>query len=1045
MKNRYSPRILGIITVCIATALAVTRSSGQGSSEGYRGVEAVLQQAAETQQSTTNKTLSPTAQLRADMKSFAKQSATLTPPEAATQWLALVDRFIQLTASAADSFGQTGDTQPLQPQELIEALPPPGAWTELAKAIESRPSGQDADAVHQVGLRLLAHTLTGDTVKRQEDLNTLQSLAAKAKSNQANFYNSLFDQLSSSLLALQDNPDAVLQALESKIANQRAEEFYEPQLQIPDLVSLVGPQKAEAFLRDALVKTKDQLEIDNGTATDTLAQKLALELVGQLKAPQWSLVNSLDSVDLYEALEKRFGATETNQIPVAIPGMPSMAVPAQTPGDYQKQNARIYYLLGLISQGRTTNAVEIAEQFKTEENVSIPDEVVHEMERDGFTMQLNDFFHELLQQDPELPFWDEYVQLAANAEQTSQMVVLVQTSMAKPDLSKNQRAHLRQLLCQALLADDQVEAGVAELRQLLQTNEQPFPAMRFSDNDDRGHLGLQLAQIGHLLNHPEWQEEGIAVAKDDMLKPQTPYDYLGDSTAILLAKFLEEIGRGPEAESVLALALSNAVARQSSAPQYESSDVNSPSSSILGALARLYHDAGRNADVIKLFDQAPYWGAKDLAKLNTSQIDLEDLEPSFSFKHTPVPVGYYLASALAKTGHPDEGHKILDVLLTQSAGCDRLYELLLSLDDEQVPAELDVLFGRDQFEERPLIWKAHYLRAHQRLAEAEQTARKAISIDPTDGEEGPGDRLRAYGELAEIRAAQGDTNEAATLHGAVEAVQEVERADQYESAGLLKRAVVMYQDSLTHFANAYCIHARLAILFSDMGQFDKAEEHYRRAYELMPDSFGRVESYCFGCQRAFDGERAQGIAEKVFTQLVQQTPNKPQVHYLLGYLRDEEGRYQEAMTNYLAAVRLDPDYLNAWAKIASLSDHVFQTATNRDAVVFNLLRLDPLGRHTCQSFNSVSDLAALWNNVAMANSKQPVAPDNLYPLAASKLEIEKQEEQNKTGSQQQEMMNEVVLQQNGQTVTPGAAIAQNAFIQAAQTMLGQDATMAFNE
>ncbi len=213
----------------------------------------------------------------------------------------------------------------------------------------------------------------------------------------------------------------------------------------------------------------------------------------------------------------------------------------------------------------------------------------------------------------------------------------------------------------------------------------------------------------------------------------------------------------------------------------------------------------------------------------------------------------------------------------------------------------------------------------------------------------------------------------------------------------------------------------------------------------MPDSFGRVESYCFGCQRAFDGERAQGIAEKVFTQLVQQTPNKPQVHYLLGYLRDEEGRYQEAMTNYLAAVRLDPDYLNAWAKIASLSDHVFQTATNRDAVVFNLLRLDPLGRHTCQSFNSVSDLAALWNNVAMANSKQPVAPDNLYPLAASKLEIEKQEEQNKTGSQQQEMMNEVVLQQNGQTVTPGAAIAQNAFIQAAQTMLGQDATMAFNE
>jgi tetratricopeptide (TPR) repeat protein len=369
--------------------------------------------------------------------------------------------------------------------------------------------------------------------------------------------------------------------------------------------------------------------------------------------------------------------------------------------------------------------------------------------------------------------------------------------------------------------------------------------------------------------------------------------------------------------------------------------------------------------------------------------------------------------------------------------------LLLSLDDENVPAELDALFARDQFEERPLIWKAHWLRTHQHLAEAEQAARQAITIDPTDGEEGPGDRIRAYVELAEIRAARGDTNEAATLRGVVQSVHQAELADQFHAAGLLKRAVAMYQDSLNRFADAYCIHARLAVQLSDMGLHQQAEEHYRRAYELMPDQFGRMESYCFGCERAFDGERAQGIAEKVFTELAQKTPNKPQVHYLLGYLREDEGRYPEALTNYHAAVRLDPDYLNAWVKIEGISSHVFQPAPERDAVVFNLLRLDPLGRHTHPSFENVSDLAALWSNVAIAAGKRPAKPESLYPLPASKAQVEKQAAQ--ASEQDRDMEYRFRSQELEENITPGKAIGQNGFVRAAQELLGNQAANTADE
>jgi len=1038
------------MTLLAACALAVIGNAGRALAGEYQGAEAVLRRAAEggSSSKTNQEPASPSSQLRADFKAFGQRSATLAPAEAAKQWLALADRFNQLAEETpVNYYGQAREDRPLEAQDLLEALPSPAAWAELAKAIESRPPGEGAQALHELGLRLLAHTLTGDAAKRRDDVTALEVLAAKAKSNQAYFYNSLFEELSRSIVAQQDNPDAVLQTLESKLAAQQSQEGYQSDLQIPDLVALVGPEKAEAFLRRALVKSKSPLQIGEATATAALAQKLALQLVKELKTPQWSLVNSLDTVDLYEAMDKRFATTETNEVPVAMPGLPAMPLPTETFGNYEKQTARVYYLLGLIAHRRTSDAVKVAKQFEKDNNAYFPEDAIREMERGGFTSQLNDFFHDLLQQSPELPFWDEYVQLAAHADKTAEMVKLVQTTMAKPDLSKGQRMQLQQLLYQALLASDDVDAGVAELRRLLvQTNKQPAALQRSYAREDRDALAFKLAQIGHLLNRPEWQEEGIAVAKEAVQKPDvSEYSYWGNSSAILLAKFLEDLNRGPEAESVLALALSNVVVQQKRAESPGYGDRSTPATQILAALAQLYHQAGRDADVLHLFDQAPYWGVKDLAKLNTGRIDLEELVDNFSHKHTPVPVGYYLASALAKTGHSVEARKLLDALFIQSPGCDRLYELLLSLDDERIPAELDVLFARDQFEERPLIWKAHWLRTHQHLEEAEQSVRKAISIDPTDGEEGPGDRLRAYAELAEIRANRGDTNEAASLRGAVEAVHQAELADQFHTAGLLKQAVAMYQDSLKHFADAYCIHARLAVLFSDLGQHDLAEEHYRRAYELMPDSFGRVESYCFGCQRAFDGERAQGIAEKVFTQLAQKTPNKPQVHYMLGYLRDEEGRYQEALASYRQAVKLDPDYLNAWGKIESLSEHVFQSAAERDAVVFNLIRLDPSRQHTGYSFETVSDLAALWQNVAAANAKRPVMPESLYPLSASQAEIEKQERQAGEQGWQRRMMPERYSEESSDSMSPGKAIMQNGFIQAAQRLLGNEVARTMDE
>jgi tetratricopeptide (TPR) repeat protein len=196
-----------------------------------------------------------------------------------------------------------------------------------------------------------------------------------------------------------------------------------------------------------------------------------------------------------------------------------------------------------------------------------------------------------------------------------------------------------------------------------------------------------------------------------------------------------------------------------------------------------------------------------------------------------------------------------------------------------------------------------------------------------------------------------------------------------------------------------------------------------------------VESHCLGCERDFDGQRAQNIAEKVFTQLAAERPNKPQIHYLLGYLRQDQERYNEALTNYLTAVRLDPDYLNAWVKIQEVSEQTLMAPKQRDEIVFNILRLDPLQRHAQADFGRVSNLNSLWTAVADATSHQPPRASNLLTLDASKSALEKREASSAFAQQriQFEVMEQ--MQTGRENLSPATAVGQTPFVRVAGAMI----------
>ena len=989
--------------------------------QDYIGANAVLQ-LVEAGAKSVAQTNDEQSLLRNDLKTFSENAASLAPADAARQWLALVDRAAKVQQQTGPNYNPSA--QSIDGSALINALPPPVVWNELANAIALRPPAQDQPE-HEMtglGLHLLAATLLGDAAGRNEAITNLETKASGA-GDQAVAYNQYLQQLSQTLLRTSDDPDAILKSLEQQVDSGNSGNM--ANLQMPNLIAQVGTEKAEAFLRKALVAPNVYFQFGEANETSRLAQKLALKMVDQLKAPHWELVNSLDAVDLYEALDKRFGSSTNN--PAPLPGLPGLPVSINPPPpDFmdadQKSAAQIYYMLGLISEGRTQDAVAVAKKFKGSPENALNSTGFDAMDRAGYTDQLDDFLHELLSQDPTLPFWSQYVDVSADAGQTERMVALVRATLARAELNQNRKSALRQILYTALLAADNVDEGVQEMHRLMATNA--------PDNLNKGELGANLAQIGVLMKNPEWTEEGISAAKQWLASGQTASDWWqAENVMSSLSQTLVELNRGPEAEVILA----DALARATGVGASRRYDGNNAAQQILTTLAVLYYKAGRYDDVLDLLQNSPNWGAKDLNDLSDSCLwnkDLLSLHPG----PASLPIDYVAAGALKAKGRTEEAERITDALLERQPASDRGYELLISLQGTNAIPRLDEIFSQDQFEPRPLIWKAYLLEQENQLEEAEKIIRNAIAIDPSDGQSGRGDRMRAYAVLADIRQARGDMKEADFYRQVVKAIRISEDADQYYNAGLLKRAVAMYQQGLDHFSDAYCIQSRMAIQLAALGKNDEAAEHYRRAYELMPDSFGRVESHCFGCERVFDGQRAQSIAEKIFTQLAAKEPHKAQVNYLLGYLYTEENHYHEAWTNFQAAVRLDPDYLNAWVQMQEVSEQILVSPEERDEIAYNLLRLDPLQRHSQPNFASVSNLARAWNAVAAAAKLQPRPVSDIFPLTASKIALEKD-------ANNQGMPNfgsEMTESQQDQPLSPAGAISQTPYITlAGQLMLNE--------
>jgi tetratricopeptide (TPR) repeat protein len=944
----------------IALCLAMIAFAGAPRA-GLLGADEILRRI-ETRPAAADKdALSVAAQLLADIQRYREQADALDSKQSAQAWLSLFDRASRIGRLSWQGEYREFDRETnnvVGLQSVLASVPPPDAWPALLEAARGRAAAQNGN-VEAHSVRLLAELLAGNRSAAEQTLNAVAAIVARQAPQEREAKQAQVAHLRAEIARLYGSPAEVTTAFLVSLETQGKRPFGE--VTVPDLVGLVGAERAESILTQALGKPV-RLAVPEGDATRRIARRIALAQVASLPVAQWGLVDSIEGAALYEALERRFVGAAARD----ARGPQAAAADAQV--EFRKRDADAYYFLAQVIQGRQDEAERVLRAIAGEQSLHVPRPAIEALQRAGHHQALYRFLHAALGRRPELRAWEVYTKEAARAGASAEALALIEAALARKDLPGYVIADLRRHRVNALLAADKVDAAVAAMRELLAPQPRVDEATLFA----RTTAAVRLAGLGRVLARRELVDAGLSFARAALAVARDDGELSWRRGELLQSVFAEQ-RRSGLAEAAQALALAELQRVRPSAEQFEQLGMQGAAPGVRAAiieLAGIFGEAGRTQDVLALLRGSAKWGARDLAAVLTEKDSLG------------VPIGLIAARALAAGGAGTEALTIARALVDAMPGYDPAYELLVELDKDAV-GSLSRAYARDQFEERPLIWMAVVFARQGRLEEAESVARRAITVDPSDGEQGVNDRMRAYAVLASVLEAKGVQSTAGLFRRAVAAIRISERSDELHRLGLYDRAFAGYRAALEQFADAYCIQSRLAVRLYEQGRRSEALEHYRRAYELMPSSFGRVESHCFGCESVFQGVEQQQLAEKVFSGLVAKEPANPQAQYMLAYLQKERGRHAEALKGFREAARLDSEYLNAWKHLHDLAARVYIAPRERDAVRLRLLELDPRQRHVRYELDSVGDLEALWRAVSAARAAQPRAPaGDLYVLRA---------------------------------------------------------------
>ena len=658
--------------------------------------------------------------------------------------------------------------------ELLAELPAPENWKALRKKYAESLSGKGTSEAEAVLMQLLLAYLDGDTSAIDSHLKALDASLENKKphqyylgelkrhlyaANKEEFPEKLVEQFERELNS--HEPSAPRQKSSAELIFSTlypVDNTYLPFVQVPDLVTLAGEERARVLLKKTL-KKQVKLYFTNASATLRLAQKLALEHHAELAAPQWPLTHSIDQVELYELMTEKF---------------PDHALQAH---NYEFDRARAYYFWGLVANNRAEDAIELIKNNpKLMENM--PYDAINRLKDAGYGKPVWQFLDKILISYPNLDLWNAYMQLSAEYGKSSQMLETVKKSIATDNSNDTTKIRKYVLLASAYLSKNDLAMGVEWLKKVVE--------LEAGDEEtiaDQLKAALQLAKIGNLLENPDWVKVGLAGTHTEKIQLFPEYggitnEYLYfdvvrlyqalemyDRGIALVDEFIEQleiIGKDSIADhsnppAILYSYRENAYSTISNFRYVNKSAYQRALVAKMGLLvAKGDHEAAKD-----LLDKSTLWNAADAVDLP----DETDLSPQEN------PFGWLVAETLNRQGESKLAADVLEALLRIKNDFDPAYALYTKIRGTDAIDFLDKLYALDRFQERPLIWKAQLLLADGKIEAAEKIAKQAIEMDPSDGEQPKNDRMRVYDVMRQVKTAQGKSEEATFLTDVLRAIR----------------------------------------------------------------------------------------------------------------------------------------------------------------------------------------------------------------------------------------------------------------------------------
>ena len=143
----------------------------------------------------------------------------------------------------------------------------------------------------------------------------------------------------------------------------------------------------------------------------------------------------------------------------------------------------------------------------------------------------------------------------------------------------------------------------------------------------------------------------------------------------------------------------------------------------------------------------------------------------------------------------------------------------------------------------------------------------------------------------------------------------------WNQAGHWRNDASLFEHALAVTRNNAVAHNNLGVSLLDAGNLAAAEGHFAEAVRLKAnyaDGLGNL-----GLCRARQGRQAE--AGDLFEQSLKIRPTSP-VEYNLGYLLAQQGQLEEAVAHYAAALRLRPEFVEAWYNLGALEAKRGRTA-----------------------------------------------------------------------------------------------------------------------